>query len=360
MKTAKGLFARKMVGRNAQPAPSAQPVVHAAPAVPAQVQWDATTFKVQLKMARNRIDIQRGKKSNEIDATRSVIAGHLAANKETLARIQAERILRERVQIEAFDVIETFIELLAASHTVFAVQRHFDTAPEDMKESVASVVYASTRLNVPELHKITRMFENHFGVHIIAPICKLQGPHIVHVNKILARNLEGGTPDGYLVLEELSRIASEHQLSWIPPPEDINLDQGGGHGPSDPGYYRPVRPYPGNDQTGPANFGSIQPMNIPGHNPYDQPPYPGFPSDPEKTPSAPPSAPPAPFEPSGNASGTLYPFPDANGSSEQSGAHFPSSSGGMAPPPPPPPASFLSDDALEAKFRNIKDNYGKP
>ena len=362
MKGVKGAFARRLASKNAQnSAPAPVNPVPVAPTVTAPPQWESTRFNVHLKMAKNRIDIQRGKKENEIEATRNLIAGHLAANKEPLARIQADRVLRERVQLDAFDMVITFVNLLSDNNSVFKVQRDFDTAPTNIKEAVASVVYASGRLNVPELHVVTDMFRSHFGATVVDSLLRLEGPHVPLVNKILARFLEAGTPDGVRVLEELTNIAKEKQLDWIPPPEDIDLDRGP-YGASDPSYYRPMPMMfppgggPGGPGVpppptgGPGGYGA--PMNIPGHNPYGAaPPFGGI-SDTASSPSIPPSAPPptAPFEPPGMGGDGAYPYPGPPPSSQGGSGLF---------PPPPPPASFLSDDALEAKYRNIRDNYGK-
>ena len=309
-------------------------------------------------MAKERISIQHGKKDNEIDATKRVIQTHLSANKETLARIQCERVLRERTQVEAFDVVETFIELLANSNTVFSDQRDFDTASTDIKESVASVVYASSRLNIPELRNVKNMFRNHFGAAVIDPLTRLEGPHTQHINKVVARTLEGGPPDGYLVLQELEKIAKEGNISWMPPPEYGDLDPSGGHG-----YYRPSPLAKPHFVPGMPNYPSAPPsappsddyggssgggggggmMNIPGHNPYPGAGY-GIPG---MGPSGPAPTAPPPFDPSSGAAGTFYPPPAGPGGGY--GGH------GAAPPPPAAPA-FLNDDALEQRFRNVKDS----
>ncbi|KAI0559764.1 Vacuolar protein sorting-associated protein Ist1 [Gracilaria domingensis] len=358
----KGAFARKLARSHEQPA-AAPALAPAAAAMKAAPVWDATRFRVQLKMAKNRIDIQRGKKDNEIQATRIVIAGHLRSHKETLARIQAERILRELAQITAFDVVDTFIQLLQTQNNVLAVQKDFDAAPRDVKENVASVVFASSRVNVPELQTVCAMLREHFGPAVIDPLLTLTGPNIKYINKILAINLEGSTPDGYRVLEELSSIAAEHQINWIPPPEDIHLDQGSGSRTSDPGYYRPER-FPQATNIPGMAAPSAPPFNIPGHNPYDNTHYGGAPSAPP--PGIPPSAP--SFNPSSGASGTFYSYTDPN---------IPGQPLSYIPPPPPAPhsstsrndrgpdeggaslpnlpnPSFLNDDALEARFRNLK------
>lgn len=352
----KGTLGKMMIGKNAQPSASAAPA--AAPVHPvcaAPPPWDASRFRIQLKLAKSRIEIQHGKKENDINATRQVIAEHLRSNKDTLARIHAERVLRECSQVQAFDIVHTFIELLINSHTVFGVQNDFPSAGTDIKESVASVVYASSRMNIPELHVIREMFRAHFGPGVTDPITRIEGPHVSHIHPTLARNLEGGAPDGYLILQELTKIASDYNVGWAPPPEFNDLD---GRPPGDVGYYRPV-PFshtgggPHNPSAPPPpdyGGGAYAPTNIPGHNPYPSAtPYGEIPGQgPMMPPTGHPMAPPpAPYDSSDSASGTLYPSapPSADGDERPV---FP------PPPPPPPPANFLKDDELESRYRHIR------
>lgn len=340
-------------------APTAPTPQTAQPMMQTQAAWDSTKFKIHLKMAKNRVDIQRGKKENEIEGLRRVIAQHLSAKKETLARIQGERVLRERMQIAAFDILDTLVEQLASQPSVFATERNFDATPPDIKESTASIIYASSRTNVPELKTVVDMLRAHFGPAVVDPLLRLEGPNVKHVNNNLALSLQGGTPDGYLVLEELTRIAVEHNVAWIAPPEDHDLNgPGGPGGPGHPPSGGSFRPMHGTldgaphmppsvlhhmpTAPPPQNYDYLAPSNIPGLAP-SAPPFGGH------MPTAPPPSAPH-FDPAANASGTLYPYPSQ-------------------PPPPPQdfpnpgandaPNSYLSDDALEAKFRNVRDNYGK-
>lgn len=360
----KGQLGKLIAGKNAPP--PAQPAAPVAPPMAAPPPWDAQRFRVMLNLAKNRIDIQAGKKENEINATRREIAQHLSASKETLARIHCERVLRDRAQRQAFDILQTFIDILKNSHTVFTSQRDFDSASPDLKESVASVVFATTRVNVQELHNVTDMLRAHFGANIIDPIQRVDGPHVICINNLLANSLDGGQPDGYLVLQELTKISAEYNVSWMAPPEYTDLDKGGpgnqGGPGGDHGYYRPVpmnmaphnvpgmdpsapmappAPAPGVDMYAPA---AHTPTNIPGG--YGAPPPYGA--------HAPPSAPP-PYDPSGSAPGTLYPPGPPSAPPPPGDDGFPHTPGSLPPPPPGP--SFLSDDALAAKFRNVKDNY---
>lgn len=380
----KGALGRK-AGLGSKGAPSQPPVTPAAtqshPPPPAQVAWDAKRFKIQLKMAKGRMEIQRGKKDNEINSTRQQIAEHLNAGKDPLARILCERVLREKNTVDGFDIMTTYVELLGSSHTVFSVQRDFDATSTDIKESVASIVYASTRMNLPELHQVTNMFSSHFGAHVIEPIGRREGNNVQYINKLLAAKLEGGTPDGYLILEELSTIAKEHNLSWIPPPEPEAVNYGGGSGNfgsggggGGPSYYVPA-PHPTNippnASAPPFDYASAPPMNIPGPSYSNMPPFPGGGG-------MPPQMAAAPFDPSSNAPGTLYPSAppsfDPYATNAPPGAPPGSlpSAPPSAPPPldqphgpggldplPPPSGSYMDDDALERKFRNFQDNQRK-
>lgn len=353
----------------------------------AAVPWDATKFKIQLKMGKNRVEIQRGKKDNEIEGLCRVIAQHLATNKVTLARIQAERVLRERSQIRALDVIETMIELLANSKNVFSMHRTFDTLPGDVKEATASVIYAANILSVPELLTVVDMLRMHLGPGIVDPIGKLEGPYITHINKILATSLDGGTPDGYLIVEQLTRIAAENGVEWIPPAEPELLDSHTPYHPPQHPHNPPNFPPPpsfGGGGTGGYMQGSAPPVwphggasNIPGM-PAPSGGMPGIPGMPgmhdvhgmpgmqgmSHVPSAPPAPSAPPFDPSAHATGSLYPSPGGYSGYRDLG---PDPSAPTAPPadgvtpsaPPPPDADFLSDDALEAKLRNVRDNYNR-
>lgn len=362
----KGTLGKIRLGKNAQ-APQPAAAAPIAPPVAAPIPWDAGRFRIQIKLAKSRIEIQHGKKENEMDQQRYTIAEHLRNNKEPLARIHAERLLREQTQIQAFDVLRTFLELLTNSHNIFNVQKDFDTAGSDIKESVATVVFASSRLNVPELQNIVEMFRNHFGAAIIDPIKRLEGPHVKHINPTIARNLEGGAPDGHIILQELTKIASDYGVQWIPPPEFNDLD---GRAPNDPMQYRPVPLYqtggggpphgpsapPGDGYGGGGGGFSYAPTNIPGHNPGfpASAPYgniPGYDSI-ANTASPAPSAPSAPsvpdtgpYDPSMGAPGTLYPTGPPTAPPDD------------GYPPAPPPASFTDDDDLGARLRNLQ---GRP
>lgn len=342
--------------------------------------WDGTTFKIQLKMAKNRLQIQRGKKENEIDSSRRTIAQHLSSNKVTLARIQAERVLREQNQIRAFDIIETMVELLANSNNAIGMHRMFDSLPGDVKEAAASVIYTANKLNIPELQTVLNILRGHFGAGVVDSLIHLQGPYVIHINKLLATSLDGQAPDGYLIMEELTKVAAEHNVNWIPPAEPEALDSHSAHyqhgqgfpppgpnGGGGPGMGFGGGGYP-HPQVAPSPYDFGPPSNIPG---MSGPPDPmGMPwtAGASSVPSAPPAPSAPPFNPGAGMGGSYYPpvHRDIKIDDNRSGLPAPSAPPAedlrpSAPPPPPdmmsgpPGADFLSDDVLEAKLRNLQD-----
>ena len=378
----KGHLARKWIQRGAQQQTEPIPAMDlpVAPVVPQKPKWDAIKFKVELKKAKSRLEVQKGKKENEVSSTRYLIVDQIRSKKESLARIHVEKVLRTRNELESYETVMTFADLLASQNLLFQQISDFDSCGEDLKQSIASLVYSARRLNIPELHTVTSMFCSHFGNHIIEPIAQQQGPHVKYINKTLARKLDSNPPDGYLILNELDAIARENGLKYEAPPEDSHLY--GDNGPSDLGYYRPVRPpmnvpgmnFGGNNGGHDGGFGGsgfgggggyggggfggggggggmpmmpapapLQPMPTPYGNSFPQSPY--SVSNPTSAPPSAPSAPsnssvpPASFDPSQNATGTLYPYHDMNPPNIPGSAN----------------ADFLSDDVLTAKYNSLKD-----
>jgi hypothetical protein len=76
---------------------------------------------------------------------RKEIADLLRTNKQENARIRVEAIIRENLLLQAYDILELFLELLAVR--VQIVERAKDVPP-DMIEALSSLVYAAQRVQV--------------------------------------------------------------------------------------------------------------------------------------------------------------------------------------------------------------------
>lgn len=81
----------------------------------------------------------------QVKNMRKEIADLLRASKQENARIRVETVIRENLLLQAFEVLELFLELLAVR--VQLVEKSKDMPP-DMIEALSSLVYSASRLQV--------------------------------------------------------------------------------------------------------------------------------------------------------------------------------------------------------------------
>ena len=84
----------------------------------------------------------------------------LRTSKQENARIRVETVIRENLLLQAFEVLELFMELLAVRAQL--VEKSKDMPP-DMIEALSSLVYSAQRLQVilsPHTPSLDRFTEN--------------------------------------------------------------------------------------------------------------------------------------------------------------------------------------------------------
>jgi len=142
------------------------------------------------------------------------IAQLLKNDKTELARIKVESLIREDMIIQAFEILELFIELL---HTRMAMIKMQKTVPFDLKEAVCTIIYAAPRLDIPELHEVRKQFIYKYGEGFSNDSMENRGncvnPKIVH-------KLSACTPENYLVFDYLGNIAKKYNVDWCCPYEE--------------------------------------------------------------------------------------------------------------------------------------------
>ena len=81
----------------------------------------------------------------QVKNMRKEIADLLRTSKQENARIRVETVIRENLLLQAFEVLELFMELLAVRAQL--VEKSKDMPP-DMIEALSSLVYSAQRLQV--------------------------------------------------------------------------------------------------------------------------------------------------------------------------------------------------------------------
>lgn len=168
--------------------------------------------KIALKMAMARIKLLRNKKEVQVRQMRREVAQLLDGNQDQTARIRVEHVIREEKFMQAYDLIEVYCELIVARMSIIDSQK---TCPIDLKEAVASVIFASMRCSdVTELADVRKNFTSKYGKEFAASALEVRPDS--GVNRLVIEKLSAGAPDVQTKTKTLSSIAAEHNIKWEP------------------------------------------------------------------------------------------------------------------------------------------------
>ncbi|KAJ2814072.1 Vacuolar protein sorting-associated protein ist1 [Coemansia furcata] len=187
--------------------------------------FNVTKFKVELKLAINRLKLLQAKKSSLNLKARREIAPLLEAGKIESATIRVENIIREDLNVEALEMAELYCELLIARAGLIDQSRTVDPG---VSEAVHSLIYASARVEVRELAMLRDMLTAKYGKELVR---EAMDNAAGLANEKLVRKLSADTPPDSLIKMYLTEIASFYHVKWRPDGEDTDDDDdtpGGG------------------------------------------------------------------------------------------------------------------------------------
>lgn len=170
--------------------------------------FDKSKLKANLKMAMSRMDLLRNKKQNLVKLQKKQIAELLQQQKDESARIKVENIIREDYQVESYDILQLFCDLLQTRIQLVAESK---TCPHDLKEAVTSLIYAAPRLEVPELMEVRNQFALKYGKQFVENASENKD---LAVNQRIIFKLGIKVPEPYLCVQYLEAIAREHNIEW--------------------------------------------------------------------------------------------------------------------------------------------------
>jgi hypothetical protein len=169
--------------------------------------------KTQLRLCVSRIKLLQNKKNLIIRQQRKDIAGLLANGKEDSARIRVEALIQEQGCSIAYEILELYCELLSVRVELMKMNK---SLPEDMRESVASVVYAARRCSaqLPELKAVKDQLLAKYGKDYIQRCQSDETCVLEQVNPRVIDSLAIKVPAPKHKLALLSEIALEHNVDW--------------------------------------------------------------------------------------------------------------------------------------------------
>ena len=171
--------------------------------------FQESKLKSHLKMAVHRIAIQVNKKSAAQKHAKREIATLLADMKDEKARIKVEHVIREDFTIEALGLLELLCELTHERSKYIASEK---ICPADLKEAIASLIWAANRVDVVELDEVKKQFTLKYGKEF-SEEANSNAANTVNVR--LFQKLSVTPPSAFLVIRYLEEIAREYEVEWV-------------------------------------------------------------------------------------------------------------------------------------------------
>jgi vacuolar protein sorting-associated protein IST1 len=165
-----------------------------------------------LQMGVQRIQIANNKRTTAVKIQKREVANLLADKKDEKARIKVEHIIRDDFLIEAYELIELLCELL--HERIRQVTNSKEAPPEDLKETVYSLVWAAANCDISELQDVRKHLIRKYGSEYFKVLD--ENPTSV-VNPRLFNKLTYRPPGRVLVNRYLIEIADVYKVDWVPP-----------------------------------------------------------------------------------------------------------------------------------------------
>ncbi|KAG5476065.1 hypothetical protein LSCM4_05021 [Leishmania orientalis] len=184
--------------------------------------FDPVKVRATIRMATTRLGMQKNKLLNSVKVQRRSVAELLALEKYDSARIKVENCIREDINIEGYEVLSLFLDLLANRVQLIAESKPLKTekkkkdpssaCPPELKEAITSILWASARIgdSVPELTALRKAFETKFGHEFVE--MSMSNAEF-SVNQRMMERLGMYTPPNDKCVAYLTSIANEFQLA---------------------------------------------------------------------------------------------------------------------------------------------------
>lgn len=154
----------------------------------------------------------KNKRNQQVKQYRKDIAELLRTGKQDYARIRVEAVIRENLTLQAYEILELYLELISVRAQLIAQTKEI---PRDMVEAMSSIIYAASRVpDLPELANLRGLLASKYGKEYVA-----EASNDVHctkwqVNENLRRCLTVEPPLPEEKLSMLSEIAQQHNVEW--------------------------------------------------------------------------------------------------------------------------------------------------
>jgi len=181
-------------------------------------------LQTHVMVVQTKLNLNRNKKVELIKRKRKEIAACLEDNSLDIAKAKMDSIIKEEDYITVFDILGPLCEILKEkiSYLLFA-----EKCPDDLRATLDTIIYASTRLEIEELHKIRGIVKSKYGELYITK-ANSNADSLVNVNVVEKLKIKQAA-DPYIVAR-LKQLVKEDNVQYEFPQEVIPvLGPGGSH-----------------------------------------------------------------------------------------------------------------------------------
>lgn len=163
-------------------------------------------------MAVSRFGILSNKKSALMKQQMREIAKLLADDPphEEKAKIRAEALITDDNTIEAYEILQLTCELLSERIKLIASENE---CPPDLVSSISTLIWAASRVDIPELLEVKKQFNKKYGSKFIENAMNNSGGIL---NERVVAKLSVQPPTAFLIQTYLEKIADQFEVNWKP------------------------------------------------------------------------------------------------------------------------------------------------
>jgi len=173
----------------------------------------ASELQTYVMIIQAKLTQGRNKKVLEISKKRKEIIELLKEKGLELAKAKMETILQEEDNITVYDILGTLLEKIKEKCSYLL---YYEKCPEDMRATLDTIIYASCRLEIDELHTFRKNRGIRYGEFYIqdASSNKSQLCNINVVEKLRVK-----VPAEQVVVSRLKQLCKECEIDYVFPQE---------------------------------------------------------------------------------------------------------------------------------------------
>lgn len=181
-------------------------------------------LQTHVMVVQTKLNLNRNKKVELIKRKRKEIAACLEDNSLDIAKAKMDSIIKEEDFITVFDILGPLCEILKEKISYLLLS---EKCPDDLRATLDTIIYASTRLEIEELHKIRGIVKSKYGELYITK-ANSNSDSLVNVNVVEKMKIKQAA-DPYIVAR-LKQLVKEDNIQYEFPQEVIPvIGTGGSH-----------------------------------------------------------------------------------------------------------------------------------